>query len=107
MKPNTKKVVQIVFRGSDDAQHDEWYDICINLLQDDDPIFRVINLFERVGKHLTRHVLCKPRQYSTSDGLSEEELKEIREFNPSIYKSFDIKPGTECVITGRYLIQYD
>ena len=101
-------IVQIVFRGSDDAQHDGWYDICTDLLPNDDPLHRVIDMFERVGTRLMRHVLCTPRQYSVSDGLSEEELKMMRDFDPSIYKSFAPSPGQPYgVITRRYIIQMD
>ena len=100
-------VIQIIFRGSDDAQHDIWCDVCPNLLPEDDAFHRMIKIYERVGKRLSRHVLCSPRQYTVSDGITEEELKELRDFDPLSYKMFAPPPNASCVISGRYVIQMD
>jgi hypothetical protein len=101
------KVIQIYFRGSDDAHHDMWYTVCTDMVREDDVFHRVIAMFERVGKRLSHHVLCCPRQYTVSDGLTEKELKEMRDFDPSIYRMFEAPRGEPCVISGCYVILFD
>lgn len=100
-------VVQIIVRGSDDAIDDTWHDICINLVPDDDSIHRVIKLFDRVGYPLAKHVLCWPNETSTRDGVTEEELSVMRDFDPSKYKMYEPKPDKICIIKGRYMLKMD
>ena len=100
-------VIQIFFRGSDDPHNDRWYIIRTDLIHKDDNFHSVIALFDRVGTHLPQHVLCCPRAYSVSDNLTEKELKEMRDFDPSAYKMFDLQPGEPCVIVGCYMIIFD
>lgn len=96
-------IVQIFFRGSDDPSFDMWIDISLEALPTDDPIHETLKLFDRVGKRLVGHVLCCPNHYD----MTEDELKIMRNFDPSKYKMYAPPPDRACVTKKRYVIKID
>lgn len=99
----TVRIMQVVhiLQRYGTSMDDVWFDICIDLLPSDkaDLLKEIIEVYDRLGTPLKRHILVTPNSYDEEeiDLVKLHDLDEFSEYKPPLDESI--------VVVGRYVIE--
>lgn len=104
------EVYEIFYRDSD-ASYDLWLTVCPSLVPEDKArsLLRVLRAHDVAGERVgDSHTLCMPKEYDIGDQiLTQQELKEVQDFDLTPYRNSAPPEGAARVVKGRYVWFYD